>query len=327
MSDAAEAARGKWRGILPAFGIDRRYLTKNHGPCPMCGGKDRFIFDDKEGRGTYYCNHCKAGTGFQLIASVKGWSMKQVYEEVGKMVGTIDKIEEPKQAMTEQQRREALNKTWNEARQIREGDETSSYLQNRTGGVWFSSALRTHPALWHPEANQTFPAMVAKITDIDNKPVSIHRTYILGGKKAPTAKTKMLMAGTIPDGSAIRLLPYDNILGIAEGIETALSASTIFDVPVWAAISGAIMAKWKPPLNVEKIVIFGDNDLNYIGQLTAYKLAYALRREYEGQYDITVAIPNIRGADWNDVLTINGTAKARQEAAISCPAAFRVLPV
>lgn len=327
MNNVAEAARGKWRGILPAFGIDSRYLTKNHGPCPMCGGKDRFLFDDKEGRGTFYCNQCKAGTGFQLIASIKSWSMKQVYEEVGKMVGTIEKVEEPRAAMTDAQRKEALNKTWSEARPVVEDDETSLYLKARTGNVWFSSALRTHQSLWHPEEKQSYPAMIAKITDIDNKPVSIHRTYIKDGKKAPVAKSKMLMAGTIPDGSAIRLLPYSNILGIAEGIETALAASAIFDVPVWAAVSGAIMAKWKPPLSVEKIIIFGDNDQNYIGQLTAYKLAYALRKDYDKQYDITVAIPNIRGADWNDVLMINGTEKARQEAVFYCPSAFRILPV
>ena len=33
----------------------------------MCGGADHFRFDDKEGRGTWFCNQCGAGDGLKLI--------------------------------------------------------------------------------------------------------------------------------------------------------------------------------------------------------------------------------------------------------------------
>src|SRR5690348_13963485 len=55
-----DRARGRWREILPCLGVETRYLTNKHGPCPLCGGKDRFRFDDKNGDGTYYCNQCGA---------------------------------------------------------------------------------------------------------------------------------------------------------------------------------------------------------------------------------------------------------------------------
>ena len=58
-----ERATGRWPGILKHFGLDDRTLSGDHCPCPVCGGKDRFRFDDKEGRGTYYCSHCGAGHG------------------------------------------------------------------------------------------------------------------------------------------------------------------------------------------------------------------------------------------------------------------------
>lgn len=40
----------------------------HHGPCPHCGGKDRFRMDDLEGRGTWFCNQCGAGDGLDLVS-------------------------------------------------------------------------------------------------------------------------------------------------------------------------------------------------------------------------------------------------------------------
>ena len=61
------AARYQWRHILPALGIPAEKLTNKHQPCPVCGGRDRYRFDDKDGMGTYFCNQCGAGNGFTLM--------------------------------------------------------------------------------------------------------------------------------------------------------------------------------------------------------------------------------------------------------------------
>ncbi len=42
MSRTVDAARGHWPDILVRFGIDESYLRNRHGPCPLCGGRDRF---------------------------------------------------------------------------------------------------------------------------------------------------------------------------------------------------------------------------------------------------------------------------------------------
>lgn len=44
VSDVAAAAIGRWPDLLTAVGIDTPFNGK-HGPCPACGGKDRFRFD------------------------------------------------------------------------------------------------------------------------------------------------------------------------------------------------------------------------------------------------------------------------------------------
>ncbi|MCV5836930.1 DNA primase, partial [Escherichia coli] len=56
---------GHWAQILPALGVN--ILKNRHQPCPVCGGKDRFRFDDQEGRGTWFCNQCGAGDGLALV--------------------------------------------------------------------------------------------------------------------------------------------------------------------------------------------------------------------------------------------------------------------
>jgi len=74
-----EEATGKWVDICRQLGIKIREDGK-HGPCPMCGGTDRFRFDDKQGRGTYYCNQCGPGDGVKLVQQVVGIDFKEAME-------------------------------------------------------------------------------------------------------------------------------------------------------------------------------------------------------------------------------------------------------
>ena len=52
---------GRWADALRSYGLNEKQLSGKHTECPLCGGKDRFRFDDKEGSGSYYCNGCGAG--------------------------------------------------------------------------------------------------------------------------------------------------------------------------------------------------------------------------------------------------------------------------
>ena len=304
-----EKARGRWPSLLDHFGI--QYKLKRHCPCPICGGKDRFILDDKEGLGTYFCNQCGAGTGFKLLQKVRGWNTKQAMLEVNKIVGGMKKVE-AKTEISDEARRKALNDVWSGGREITEGDAAYNYIFKRTGLMEMPKTLRFHPALYHPDAKQNVSAIIAKVSDLDNRPVSIHRTFITpDGEKAKVDRPKMLMQGSLPDGSAIRLFPYQDVIGITEGIETAISCFSIFGIPTWAAISAAMLVKWTPPAVVKRVYIFGDNDANFTGQLAAYRLGWKLRNN--PSFDIVrVVIPEIRGADWNDILTMHGSVEARE---------------
>ncbi|MCL6246503.1 toprim domain-containing protein [Acinetobacter sp. ANC 4945] len=83
-----DAAKGRWKEIIyPAFGITVPAKKNIHGPCPICGGKDRFRCDDKQGKGTWICNQCGAGDGFALIEKSRSMNYSEVLTEVGAVLG------------------------------------------------------------------------------------------------------------------------------------------------------------------------------------------------------------------------------------------------
>lgn len=96
----------------------------------------------------------------------------------------------------------------------------------------------------------------------------------------------------------MRLASSADTLGIAEGVETAMSAAQLFEVPVWAALSSGGLIKWRPPSTVRNVIVFGDNDSSFAGQAAAFALAHKLR--IEGLH-VDVRIPDEEG-DWNDVV-------------------------
>jgi hypothetical protein len=84
-----EKAIGRWREILLRLGLDLPATAKQHGPCPACGGKDRFRFDDQEGKGSWFCNQClpQAGDGFDLVGNVRGCDFPQALQLVADALG------------------------------------------------------------------------------------------------------------------------------------------------------------------------------------------------------------------------------------------------
>lgn len=293
----ADEAIGRWPGILSALGVDRRYLVNRHGPCPSCEGKDRFRFDDKNGRGTWYCNQCGPGDGFELLKLVNGWSFQDAAKQVDKIIGTVQAGPVTKDR-TEKSKVDALRSVWTASREVTKGDPVWRYLTGRVGIESIPAALRFHPGLRHSEGS-TYPAMVAKMTAPDGSGVSIHRTYLTDdGQKAPVKDVKKFMSGKPLNAAAVRLSEVREYTGIAEGIETALAASIRFQTPVWAATNAVLLESWVPPEGVKRVLIAGDNDASYTGQSAAFNLARRLIRD---GYAVEIVIPEKVGTDWADL--------------------------
>lgn len=85
------AAQGRWKDfIFPAFAIDVPAKANQHAPCPICGGKDRFRCDDKNGHGSFICNQCGSGDGFKLVALARNMDNKKALQEVAQVLGITE---------------------------------------------------------------------------------------------------------------------------------------------------------------------------------------------------------------------------------------------
>jgi hypothetical protein len=103
--------------------------------------------------------------------------------------------------------------------------------------------------------------------------------------------------GPMLDG-AVRLARITGkTLGIAEGIETALSAHKLYSLPIWAALGAARMGRIAIPEHVDRILLFGDN-----GE-AGIKAVERATIDYEAQgYEVIPVFPPSEFGDFNDWL-------------------------
>jgi len=295
-----DVAQGNWKSLLPALGVDSKFLVNKHGPCPICGGDDRFRWDDQNSKGGYICSQCGGGDGFDLACKVTGKSFREVSDNIAKVMGTSNSFERKQPSDEESRQRERMKQVWNATTPIADISPAAKYLRARMGGSRpFVNYVREASRVFHSEDQQFHPAMVAKVIGYNDVAINLHITYLTrDGRKANVSPAKKVMPGKLPDGCAIRLMPAAEVMGVAEGIETAISASLMFDMPVWACVNGNLLAKWRPPDEAHEVFIFGDNDENCTGQARAYELANRLIVQFKRK--ATVMIPPTLGDDWND---------------------------
>lgn len=160
-------------------------------------------------------------------------------------------------------------------------------------------SVRFHEAC--PFGRYRLPAMVALIRDvITAEPRGIHRTALNddGSSKRPmpNGMSSRMVLGALKGG--VIMFGIGSLqLGIAEGIETALSAQQLFRLPVWAAISAAGIAVFPTIHGLNHLTIFGDADI--AGRKAAEQCA---RRYEKAGIEGEIRYPPIVGSDWNDYL-------------------------
>lgn len=192
------------------------------------------------------------------------------------------------------------------------------YLRSRGLSDPGSPDLLFNPDLTDYEARRGWPGMVAIVRDCRGAPTGgIHRTFLLddGSGKAPAGK-KMLDAVA---GCSVRLAPFpeDGRLGIAEGIETALSAQAMFGIPTWAALSADGVRRWELPAGTTHMTIFAD-----AGEAGAQAAAALADRLSTANIPNTTVRP-LHGDDFNDDLLRGAKATDYQ---LLEPAATPVAP-
>ncbi|TMJ12594.1 MAG: virulence protein [Alphaproteobacteria bacterium] len=182
------------------------------------------------------------------------------------------------------------------------GTPADDYLAGR-GIRTPSEELRYHPRAPHGARPLTRfrPAMLAAVRD-EGGLVAVHRTF-LDPRRATLADMAepRLALGRLGRG-AVRLGGPAARLGLAEGVETALSASILFGLPCWATLGTERFGLIALPAEVKELVLFLDNDP---GGRRAERLA---RDAYAHLPTIEAHYPPRVGDDWNDVLRAKSAA-------------------
>ena len=139
-------------------------------------------------------------------------------------------------------------------------------------------------------------SMVAGVQAPDGKVIAIQQTWLTSeGEKAAS---KRLTTGNLGSG-AVRLGAAARSMGLAEGVETALSAMQMAGMTVWASLGASRLHNIELPPEVEEVHVFVDNDEP--GRTAAKRAAdvHTLigRRVY-------LRSPPEQCGDWNDFLNV-----------------------
>jgi putative DNA primase/helicase len=295
----------RWSEILERLGIEDSFLNGRHGPCPMCGGRDRWRFSNYRGRGDWICNGCGSGDGFDLLQRVLGWGFAEAIRAVIdaaalRNVGTPQRSTLKRFELQPAQPSERIRRLLRESLAPSSVFDVVKYLRSRR--VWplpDRCVLRAHPEVDYFDDDGVwsgrFPALLAPITDIDGELVSLQATWLHRGRKLVDHDARKTLGRlTARRGCAVRLAPATDVLGVAEGVETALAAMRLHHIPTWATTGAPLLGRFEPPVTVERLVIFADR--NDAGR----RAAEALRDRF-GRCDVEVRTPD-HAKDWNDVL-------------------------
>lgn len=183
---------------------------------------------------------------------------------------------------------------WSKALQANE-TKAQTYLRARglTGDV--PPSLRFLPAYEHIAGRVYLPALIAALQAGDRRVIGVQITMLdpRGDRKAQVRFPRKTI-GAMHDG-AVRLAAASDVLGLAEGIETGLSAMRLFGVPTWCCLGAARMHSVAIPDSVQELHLFADGD--EAGEAAIQRTAETHRRRR-----IIVHRPLSPGQDFNDAL-------------------------
>ncbi|HHG0703066.1 TPA: DUF927 domain-containing protein [Klebsiella pneumoniae] len=304
--EVTHAAADRWPSVLAGLHIDVPDSPRRHGPCPACGGSDRFRFDDG-GRGCFICNQCGAGDGLDLIRKVNKCDTVEAARLAAGVLG-IDYRAAKQDETTASQKREQMKAESQQREQERQRRKLAEIEQRR--GLFVSHWQGLAETAFEGESEYlmnkglvgfTFPvlpdgSLLLGLVD-ESGTVTAAQTITQQGEKR-------LLAGSAKRGAyhAVNAADAPQSVLIAEGLATALSVHLIR--PEALTVCAIDAGNLQPVAQVMHqrypnalIIIAADNDIKpgepNIGKDAAEKAAKAVSG--------WVALPpSEEKADWND---------------------------
>ena len=296
---------GAWRQTLENYGCHLP-SGRHHGPCPVCGGKDRFRFDDKEGRGTWFCSQCdpQSGGGLLLLSRFLG---KPTIEVANELLGnTPERSRAPvyRSFVSEDQIRKANHE------QARKGAEAllasselrqHAYMSDRgLDGQWLVNGepiMGKDRAIIQPGDLLLVPAYKAegdgsKLVNVQKIKANKEKRPLFGGDMAAVYH---------------KLDGHQKLIAIVEGYATGVTANQVTGATTYCAFNTgnlAAVSAWvaghHPGVSV---VFFADHDeLDITHQ---WRPGEKFAKDAAAPIGATVALPPELG-DWDDYRQAHG---------------------
>jgi hypothetical protein len=285
------------------------------GPCPACGGRDRFSVNTR--KQVWHCRGCgRGGDVVDLVQHVEGVTFIKAVEtlagetstpSVRRRLGPGSEATPQNAAQdAERNRRFALD-LWGSSRSIR-GTLAEDYLV-RVRGVdieqipELDESLRFDPAC--PFGDDTPPCLIALIRNIvTDEPQAIQRTAL--GADGRKIDRRGLGPKT---GGAIKLWPDAEVtqgLVIGEGLETVAAAATRIEhkgtllQPAWPVVDRGNLSNFALLPGIEALTILVDADESGDGQKAARE---CVRRWAAAGREVIRLEPKELGTDFNILVT------------------------
>lgn len=289
--------------------LPKRAGAEASGPCPICGGTDRFWVNTR--RNIWGCRGCgKSGEDIiELVRHLDGVDFQVAVATLteGTAAGhsaspvRVSAQETPKQGQDDWGQRHAL-KLWREAVAI-ERTLAERYLRE-TRGLELPADVSPRVLKFHRHCvfgGDRLPCLLALYRHIEtNEPRGIHRTALArDGRKLD----RKALGPT--RNAAIKISPDDAVgagLTIAEGLETTLAGMQHGFRPAWAVGCAGAIATFLVLDGVETLTVLVDND--EAGLRAADECS---RRWRAAERTVRRIVPRSKGADMADVLVESGS--------------------
>ncbi|ECH9301627.1 DNA primase [Salmonella enterica subsp. enterica] len=309
-----QSAAGQWPFVLTELHIDVPDSPRKHAACPVCGGKDRFRFDDN-GRGSFICNQCGAGDGLDLIQKVNNCNATEAAVMVADVL-SIDyrAAEKDDTASQRNDQREAERRKHEQERQQQAAAEaekrraafSAKYQALMTQSTPGQAAYLTAKGLEYPLSLLPDGSLLLALTNGDGA--------VTGAQTIKPDGEKRLVAGTVKKGSFFTVNASDNpqTVVVGEGLATVLSVHLMRPdaLAVVAVDAGNLLPVAKVMLGRypdAKIIIAADNDIRPGEPNTGRDAAEKAAISVSGWM---VLPPTEEKADWNDYHQANGLEAA-----------------
>jgi putative DNA primase/helicase len=280
------------------------------GPCPACGGTDRFSVNTRRGDGVFNCRGFGGGNVIGMVQHALGVDFLGAIEFIAGRTSEVSaKLgQKPEQSARDGiatdkgdalARTKAANAIWSEAI-APQGTIVESYLRSRRLDLpdeIAGAVIRFHAACPWRDGDQIVrvPAMICAIRAISgDELIAIHRTRLtISGEKVDR---RMLGPSA---GAAIKLDADDTVtygLAIGEGVETCLAARQLQIRPVWALGSAGAIERF-PVLNgIDALTLLAEDDE------TSQRATEACGERWHNARREVIIVNSTSGKDLNDAI-------------------------